>query len=177
MRKGTYMLAALLAINLVATFWLVSRSPRIAYVRSQELVYGYSGMQEAMQEFRSKQVGMRSNLDTLAADLQREIDASKKAWAGLTDEARRSRQQMIASRQQSLADQERAMAVRAEEVEKELLAGVLAQVNTFIEDYATEQGYHVVLGTTSSGSLLYGEAGWDITDEVLTALNKEYDGR
>lgn len=177
MSRGAYILGTLLAANLLATAWLVSQSPRIAYVRSQELVYGYSGMTEAMDEFRSKQGGMRANLDTLAADLRREIEESKQAWDRLTEEDRQVRQQLIATRQRSMAEQERAMAAKAEEMEKELLAGVLGQVNTFIENFATEKGYHVVLGTTSSGSLLYGEAGWDITDEVLAELNKEYEGR
>ena len=53
---------------------------------------------------------------------------------------------------------------------------MLAQVNAFVERYAKEHAYDVVLGTTDAGSLMYGGSELDITQEVLTALNEDHEG-
>jgi outer membrane protein len=52
--------------------------------------------------------------------------------------------------------------------------GVLNQVNSFIEEYSKNKGYDLVIGTTTSGNLLYAREYMDITDEVLKALNENY---
>lgn len=165
--------AAILATAGLA-LWNVYRTPRIAYIRSQELVYGYFGMKEAMNEFQVAQTGWRSNVDTLRADLERGI-AAMKATAENTAE-RTERQNMLRTQQDDLLRYNDAMSKKLQEQEKALLQGVLGQVNTFVENYAEEHGYDVVLGTTEGGSLLYGKGAMDITDEVLAALNHEHEG-
>ena len=66
--------------------------------------------------------------------------------------------------------------VSSAEEEEKLLKGVLNQVNAFVEEYAAEEGFDLVLGTTLSGSILYGTTGIDITEQVLQAMNQQYSG-
>jgi outer membrane protein len=44
-----------------------------------------------------------------------------------------------------------------------------------VEEYGKENGYDLILGTTTSGNILYGTEKKDITEQVLNALNNAYE--
>ena len=48
------------------------------------------------------------------------------------------------------------------------------QIDAFIKIYAKENGFDLIVGTTSSGNVLYGADGIDVTEELLKALNEQY---
>lgn len=176
MRKLTWAILVLLLGNIGLTFWNARSTPKVAYVRSQELVYGYFGMKEAMEEFKGGQQEWKSNLDTLNVDLQRSIAQARQLHvAGNTKELARL-EPIIQKQQQDLLRYKDAMEKKSAEDEQRILNGVLGQVNAFVERYAEQKGYDVVLGTTDAGSLLYGEGGLDITEDLLAALNKDHEG-
>ena len=50
---------------------------------------------------------------------------------------------------------------------------LVKQVKAFIKDYGKTNGYTFILGSNEGGSVLYGAEATDITETVLTALNKE----
>lgn len=168
-------ICALLVGDLTISFWNNMRTPQIAYVRSQELVYGYFGMKDAMTRFQNEQGAWKANVDTLKADLERGITELRSG--DLDAAALRAKQVLLQKQQNDLMNYQQAMEGKMHEEEQKLLAEVLGQVNSFIERYAEERGYDVVLGTTNSGSLLYGQGGMDITEELLAALNKDHQGQ
>jgi outer membrane protein len=53
---------------------------------------------------------------------------------------------------------------------------VLNQVNSYVKEYAKKHNYDIVYGTTMDGNILYGKEQYDITDDVLEYLNKQYRG-
>lgn len=164
------LIAGTLLLNAAAFFWTAKRTPRVAYVRSQDLVYGYLGMKEAMNEFQGKQQQWKGNADTLQADIQRtmaELPADGKGDPGKI--------QILQKQRQDLARYQQVMSTKMQEDQQRMLNGVLGQVNSFVEKYAKENGFDVVLGTTDAGSLLYGSSAMDITDKLLAALNADHD--
>ena len=168
------LVALFLAGNLALGVWSLKRTPRIAYVRSQELVYGYFGMKEAMSSFQLEQEGWKANMDTLTTDLRRNMEALRGPGSGGTD--RSQNEDAVRKQLDDLARYADAMEKKLQQKEQEMLATVLGQVNSFIEQYAADKGYDMVLGTTDEGSLLYGDGAMDITEEVLTALNQDHQG-
>jgi len=172
------MLALFLCIVATATYSVVqsNQQPRIAYVRSAELVNQYQGMTDARQQFQLTTSRWEANVDTLEMDYKRTINSYEQAYARLTSNERNEHVEMIRHQEQNLARYSESIQNRSAEEEEKLLIGVLNQVNAFVEQYASTQGYDLVLGTTLSGSILYGTDAIDITDEVLQALNQQYNG-
>ena len=168
------LLAALIAAHLSWSIWSSMRNTRIAYVRSNELVYGYFGMKEAVENHQREQQGWRTNLDSLQQDLLR--SRSRALELRNMGRANEELERAMIKQQQELQRYAQAMDERAKQAEPERLASVLDQINSFVERYAEANGYDLVLGTTDSGSLLYGQGGMDITQELLAALNKEHKG-
>lgn len=176
MHWALWLVLAAFLLNAGAIVWSTRNTPRLAYVRSQDLVYGYFGMKEAMADFQEKQSGWRSNLDTLKNDLQRTMAEAQRLHKAGNTAALNDLQPVIRKQHDEIGRYQEVMEQKSKEDEQRILNGVLGQINAFVETYAKEKGYDVVLGTTDAGSLLYGEGGLDITNELLAALNKEHEG-
>lgn len=148
----------------------------VAYVRSHDLIYSYEGTKEAMVKFEGQKSQWQGNVDTLKLDFQRAISAYNKEYGQLSGEERKTREEMLGNQRQQLEVYAQAIDNKIKEEDSKLMESVLNQVNSFVEGYAKENGYDIILGTTTSGSILYGEERLDVTDEVLEALNGKYRG-
>lgn len=148
--------------------------PRIAYVRSGDLVYGYEGMKEARTAYELKTTQWQANIDTLQSDFQRAVNAYNLEYSKLSTKERSERETLLRQQEDNLSLYSKNIQEQAHKDDTKMTEGVLNQVNSFVEEYAKERGYDIVIGTTQSGNLLYGTNYMDITDELLKALNENY---
>lgn len=174
MKPIHWLITAVLASGVAASIWLRTEAPKVAYVRSNDLIYGYFGTKEAMENYRLTQEKYTHEIDTMTAVLRSVIQ-----HAGSLDQVSqgnelRDLERTIAVQQRALAELRDRSAKELSQEESELLKGVLAQINAFVERYAEEHDLDVVLGTTNEGSLMYGKSQLDITDELLAELNQEH---
>jgi len=166
----------ILAVNTAFLISLYTSKPKLGYVKSQELVYGYMGMKEAQSKFQMKQNSLQSNIDTLKAEFQMAISKYNNDFSELSDAEKQSREERLRIQEMNINKYAQNIEGELADEEAEMLSGVLNQVNSFIEEYGKDKGYEMIFGTTSDGSLLYGEQGQDLTEEVLEAMNKNYSG-
>lgn len=165
-------------INFIALFFLFFSNlfsvKKVAYVRSNELVYGYQGMKEAhaVQEEKSKQ--FKSNIDTLQMDLQKVIAQYNSEYATLSPKERTEKEKLISIQQQNFQQYAENAENSIKQNDLDLTEGVLNQINTLVEKYAKENNYQIIFGTTSSGNILYGDKEIDITEPVLKYINSNY---
>lgn len=158
------------------TFYRTTNQPRIAYVRSGDLVYGYKGMKEAQEKYRLLAEQMQANADTLSFDFQRAVNTYRSEYATLSDQARKEREQQLGQQEQSLHQYIDAIKEKTSGEEQRMTQGVLNQINAFVEQYGKDHGYDIILGTTTSGNVLFGTEAIDISKQVLAALNENYHG-
>ena len=140
--------------------WYFTR-PRLAFVRSEQLVNEYMGMKEARIAFQAKHKQWQNNLDTLKAQL-RQKHQSKASPA------------LVQAAEQNIRQYAAAMEQMTETEDQKMTQSVLDQINSYVDQYGKAQGYDLIFGTTTSGNILYGREGIDVTAEVLAALNKQY---
>ncbi|GGF27937.1 hypothetical protein GCM10011383_44550 [Hymenobacter cavernae] len=97
-------------------------------------------------------------MDSLAAE-------TKAITAELTKRAKEQQLQQYreAIQQKAVAEQQR--------LDKE----TLDEINAYLKQYGKEKGYDFILGATEQGNIVYAAEGKDITEEVLTGLNQQYD--
>jgi outer membrane protein len=157
-------------------FFIKPGEKKIAYIRSSDLVYGYLGMEDAHREYEEKSKIWQSNADTLQQEYKHSLDEYAVKKAKLSKEEKEQMEKSLQEQQQTLVNYMQTVKSQAKEEDEKITQEVLNQVNSFVEEYGKNNGYKIILGTTLSGSLLYGEDGMDITKEVLSALNKNYKG-
>lgn len=172
--KTILLVFLLIVLNLGFTTYCLTRDKKIAFVKSQELVYGYKGMKEAQSKYQQQIQEWQANLETLKNDYQKMSDEFKQKVKQITEEEKTSREQTLKLQEDKIIQYSQVINSRIKEEEEKILQGVLNQINSFVENYGKENNYDIIFGTTLSGSILYGDKAIDITDELLHTLNKNY---
>lgn len=170
----TYALLACLLASVVSIFLSFRHSYKIAYVRSMELVYGFNGMKQAHTEYQSQTSYWQSNLDTLRSRYQSSMAYYQQHIKSFTPAEKEEQVAMLKRMENDMNQYAEAVNKEAQDKEAKLTQSVLNQINSFVNDYAKNKGYDIVLGADGGGTVLYGCDAMDITKEVLTALNKDY---
>ena len=146
----------------------------IGYVNSQDLIYNYQGTQDMTKEFEKVKNELGMSLDTMKTNLAKEIEAYKKEMPKLNRKEKLDREEYIEGLRKQLYNYSITVEDEVNEKDQEMMQAVLNQINSFVKEYAVENKYSLILGTTSDGNILYGEDAMDITDELLEALNNNY---
>ena len=149
-------------------------NPKIAYVQSQDLIYGYEGTKHIQRQLEAQRQQLQSNLDTLSFDFQKALNRFEQELPNLTEAQVQQRRQSLAAQQESSMKYAQSVEEQSKREETELMEGVLNQVNAMAIEYGKEHGYSIIFGTTTSGNILHGEQGMNITDELLTYMNNNY---
>lgn len=149
---------------------------KIAYVRSQDLIYSYAGTLEAMEKFNKEKEIWNANFDTLELNFNKAVNQYNLDYPKMNEKQRLEESNNLDNQQRQLIGYKGAIDEKIKSKDDEMMQAVLNQVNTFIKEYGKEHGYDVILGTTLSGSVLYGKEEIDITDDLLEVLNKNYRG-
>jgi len=51
---------------------------------------------------------------------------------------------------------------------------IINKVIEFVKDYGKTNSFNFILGSNEAGSVLYGKESYDLTQEILAALNEGY---
>ena len=163
-----------IAISLgLSSFFL---QKKVAYVRSQDLIYRYEGTLEAMAKFNNQKQQWQANVDTLKFDFQRAVNRYNQEYKKLAVSERQRWEDDLSSQERQLQSYASAIEGKIKQADEEMMQAALDQINVFVEQYSIEHGYDIILGTTVSGNVLYGKEDLDITEELLKELNKHYRG-
>lgn len=165
---------ALIVAVLGAT--LGNNSAKIGYVRSNELIYSYKGMKEAQKIYEAREKQWQSELDTLRSDYQRALNSYSADFSKISEQERKQRGELLSAQEEQLSQHSYILSARMKEEEEKMTQGVLNQVNSIAVEYGREHGFDIVLGTTKSGNILYGDKALDITEDLLKSLNEQYGG-
>ena len=146
----------------------------IAYLNVDSLLVNYTFAQDASERLMKKQEDARLKLNTKARTLQNEMaDFQRKLEnnAFLSRERAEKEQQRLLKKQQELQELE-AQLTEDIMLENQKLNMQLADTLTnFLEEYNADGRYHVILSNSAKDNVLMAAEQYDITDEVIDALN------
>ena len=179
MNKKALIILLTLSIVVNLTMNLLDRqtAKKIAYVRSHDLVYAYDGMKAMQLKFQDQSKAWEANLDTLKMEYHRSLSQYQEVIHQLNNQEKATRENLLRIQQNNVIQYSENIQLKSKEEEEKMLKGVLNQVNSFVEEYGKSNNYDIILGTTLSGSILYGRETIDITEELLQELNKQYRGQ
>jgi len=173
MFRGLVLLNVLLIGAVIFLAVKLNSGEQIYYVDSANLLKDYKEMQDARKEYTTKMEAYKANVDTLTSGVQKQIEQYEKESSKMTDRENKLSRELINSRQQELMDYQRAIEQQAREEEQKTMGKVLTNINTFLLEYGKKKDCKYVL-VAANGNIAYGEAGLDITAEVLKELNDRY---
>jgi len=167
-------LALLAGILCALLYAQTNSSPKIAYVQSHDLIYSYAGTKHIQAQLEAQRQQWQSNIDTLSFDFQKSLSRFEQELPNLSPDEAEQRRQALVAQQQSSIQYTRSIEEKVQREENELMEGVLNQVNAMAAAYGQEHGFTIIFGTTTSGNILHGAQGINITDDLLTYMNQQY---
>ncbi len=149
---------------------------KTAYVDTAELMKEYTEAKDLEAKYKSKAEEKGRQLEAEinrfkqeAANFQSQAQANGQEWAQKKGAELQKREQQLGYAEQALS-QELQMGISKER--DSLISGV----KKFIKSYGKEKGYAYIYGTGDAASILYAEDKFDITKDIIKALNDKYKG-
>ncbi len=177
MNKLALPIAFLALIAAVGSFFFLQSSTELVYVDVNKLLEGYNRTKVVKAEFDKKAKTMQANVDSLLSNWQKELKLYEKERSGMSKKELELKQQLLSNKQQQINNYQQAVQKQLQEEDKKVTQTVINDINDFVKEYGKKKGYKVIFGATGSGTIMYGEASADLTDEVLTQLNTEFEGK
>jgi outer membrane protein len=152
--------------------WCFSKwnTPKIGYVKSPIIIQEYKEMQDAQKKFEEEVKVVQMNSDTLKRRYERLLSME----GSVNNKERKEWLHRLEIAQEEFGKYNHQASEQIENRKNEMSQNVLMRINDYIQNYGKENHYKLILGTTSEGSILYGEEGDDLTQVILNKLNEAY---
>lgn len=147
---------------------------KTAYVDTTELMKEYTEAKDLDAKFKAKAEEKGRQLEAEinrfkqeAGNFQAQAQANGQAWAQQKGAELQRREQQLAQAQQALS----------QELQQENgteMDSLVSGVKKFIKTYGKEKGYSYIYGTGDAATVLYAEEKYDITKDIIKALNDKY---
>jgi outer membrane protein len=173
MKKALVLIA--LSVSLIACNKAAEvKEVKTAYVDTSELMKQYTEAKdlEAKYKAQADEKGRQLEAEIArfkqeAAGFQAQAQANGQAWAQQKGAELQKREQQLGYAQQALTQQ------LQQESGKEM-DSLVSGVKKFIKTYGKEKGYSYIYGTGDAATILYAEDKYDITKDIIKALNDKY---
>lgn len=173
---------SLLILGLAVTLFSCNKNEggatefKTAYVDTQKLMDD----SEALKDLNS-----RSNVkgEELKRELNNEYQKLKLDYAKAQDEAPRRGAQWVQAKAQEFQEREQKLSMMQDGMMRQLQEefapqrdSIVEEMRAYIKDYGKKNGYDYIYGTGDSANVLYAKDSYEITEEIITAVNAKFKG-
>ncbi|TXK52433.1 OmpH family outer membrane protein [Pontibacter qinzhouensis] len=154
----------------------MAAAEKVVYINTDTLLTNYQYFKDVSTRLKGKAQKTEANLRSQADAFQKEVAKYQQTGAGMTAEQQASTEQKLAQKQQQIQErgQKAGNDIAAEEAEE--MKKLYDRVEAYLKKFCEEKGYKMVLSYARGNSaILYGVSSLDVTSEVLTGLNQEYE--
>ncbi len=147
---------------------------QVAYLNLDSLLLNYTFAVEANENLMSKQEDARLKLNTRARKLQEEMATFQRKLennAFLSRERAESEQQKLIKKQQDLQELEAKLTNDILAENQKLNLQLQDTLNNFLKEFNANGKYQIIFANTASDNVLLAQPGYDVTAEVIAALN------
>lgn len=155
----------------------IAQKGDIVYIQIDTLINQYDMFNDLRSELEGKATAIQNDLNKKSRSFENDVkDFEDKISKGLlTRSQAESQQASLQNRQQELQNYSNQKQMEMQEEEAVMINKVMDAVKTFVTKYNKSHQYALIITTSATtNTILEGNAGLDITQDVLTGLNEEY---
>lgn len=150
---------------------------KTAYVDNTVLIQDFKEMKETEAQFNKRSEQLQKGLDSVARAFQQEVQEFRENQDKYSDAELEQKRQELMQKNQMLSQQQQMQGQMLREESDKIIDSLVTKVKDFVSGYGKENGYTYIFGSNESANIMYAKEGKDITQEVLKALNKKYEGK
>ncbi len=147
---------------------------KIAYVHTDSVINKYDFFKKKSEEITEKGKKLDLDLQSRAKGFEQEVALFQQTGGSMTQNQIRAKQDELMQKEQNLLSYRNNLMQELSGDESNLLNEVYEQVQEYMEEYAKENGIDLILSHTRGGAIWYGTDAIDVTNSVVTGLNKKY---
>ena len=197
MKNINYVINAILAIAVIVLFVLHFRSKKedkipanplsveanadallpIAYINTDSLLMNYNYAKDLNEALLRRQENSRASLNEKgqqlekeAAEFQRKIQNN----AFLSRERAEQEQQRLMKKEQELRELEQRLTNELLVEQQKMNEQLRDSITTFLKEYNKDKKYQIIFSNTMGDNILIANPIYDITNQVVQLLNKQY---
>jgi len=150
----------------------------IAYVYVDSLLSEYDLYNDEMNKFYAKQRQYEQELQSKQSGLQRRATELQQNYEKrlITPTKAQEVQQQLAMEEQRLQQVYQQQAMELQDDQAQILGRIGDSVRNYINEYNAIKGYKMIISSTGSSTILYGDPSLNITSDLLKGLNDRYRG-
>ncbi|CAL2106283.1 outer membrane protein [Tenacibaculum sp. 190524A02b] len=177
MKKIVLPLSALALVFSIITFFYSQSSSDLVYVDVNKLLDGYKRTKVVRAEFEKKAKVLKSNVDSLVTDWQKELKLYEKERSKFSKKELELKQQLLSNKQQQINNYQQAIQKQIQSEDKKATQTVVNDINDYVKEYGKKKGYKIIFGASGGGNIMYADKSADLTEVVLEGLNSEFEGK
>lgn len=162
---------ALLLFTLSLCAYLFIKDDGYVYVDTYKVYEGFSMKKKLQKELEESYNKNTSPIDSLKLEIKM-LSLSYNQSKQKNEEIKKVL--IEKSNRAKLIEQEANM--QREELVEKYNQEIWSQINQLIEDYGKENGFKMIIGASGNGTLMYGDASKNKTEDVLKYINQKYKG-
>jgi outer membrane protein len=150
----------------------------IAYINIDTVIFKFDMFTDRRNDLLSKQKSAEAELNSKGSQYEKGVrDYQDKVNKGLITRATAAQmEQTLTQQQQELVSLRDKLQSNLMEEEQVMNRQILEYITTFLEANKSEYNYQFILGKSFGSVVLYSDSALDITQKVLDAINKKYQG-
>jgi outer membrane protein len=176
MNKISIILAISAILLSIFSIFYFQNDSQLVYVDVNKLMDGYKRTAIEQSKFEAKATALQSNVDSLISNWQEELKTYEKERSTMTNKELELKQELLSNKQQQIGSYQQAIQKQIQEEEQKASQTIFNDVNDYIKEFGKKNNYKIIFGASGSGNIMYADEGADLTEEVLSGLNKEYQG-
>jgi len=147
---------------------------KIAYINSDSVLQNYDYLKTNRVQIEEKNKKIEQEYRNRAQGLQNEITAYQRNVSNMTLGQVKAVEEDLGKKQQNLQLYQQSLSQQLMEEESKLNKELYDRVTAYLKKYGSEKGLHVVLKFDPTSDVLYAGEALDISKDVISGLNAEY---
>jgi outer membrane protein len=145
---------------------------QVAFIEVEDLMKEYEGLKAFDKEIEAEQDKLRKEIESLIEPYQVKVDEYYKNVGNMSAATRTATELSLQQEQAAIQDQQDKFMQQLDDRRLIALESINEEIADFVRIYAESEGIKIVLGTSGTETVIYGEDKLNITQEVLTELNR-----
>lgn len=171
MKKITITIGVLALMSIALMLYGFISKPKVAYVHVQEVYNEFDYKVELEKKLEQVQAARTRILDSL--EIQINALAANIQNSEVNKERNIQNYQYLATQYQT---KQKMFAEDNQVVSQQYTEQIWNQLNQYIEEFGQQKEYGFIHGANGSGSVMYAEKNYDVTEELKAFVNERYQG-
>ena len=148
---------------------------KIAYIDVADVMTDYKAMIALETEMTARQQQIAVELQGAQTAFQTKVQEYYKNAPKMSASKKQAAEQALQQEGQMLQGQQQQASQMLDQENQAKSEVLIKTIDSIVADYSKSKGFGIVLGTQGNGTVMYGDDALNVTADIITILNADYD--